>query len=139
MRRAALRIALLAALVVATGCSNLALPADQMTAPDSPPAYVSLAANYMMRTLKDRASYDAFEISNVRWVDSLEGWTWLACVRFRDRGHMRTYVLFIKGNAVVDGRYAVQIDACDAQTYTQFDLASGVIGQPTTVQLEPLH
>jgi hypothetical protein len=61
----------------------------------------------------------------------IRGWTWLACVHFRDHGHLRSYALFIQDNAVIDGRFAVETDACNSQTYTQFDLVTGVLGRPT--------
>jgi len=60
-------------------------------------------------------------------------------VHFQDRGHLRTYAIFIDGNAVVDARYAVQTDNCGSQTYTQFDLVSGVLGQPTPPVQPPLY
>jgi hypothetical protein len=58
------------------------------------------------------------------------------CVRFQDRGHQRTYVLFFKGSEFLDERYAVLTDACDAQTYSEFDLGPsgamrpGAVGDP---------
>jgi hypothetical protein len=128
-RRLIRYIAPAAALLLA-GCSELAQPSE--TAPPAEqPAYVSLAAQYLQSTLKDRAAYDGFEISSLRWVDSLKGWSWLACVHFRDHGHLRSYALFIQNNIVVDARYAVETDTCDAQSYTQFDVVTGVLGRPT--------
>lgn len=58
-------------------------------------------------------------------------WAWLTCVRFHDKGLVRSYALFIDGNKVVDGRFAVQTDNCDLQTYYPFDRV------PTG--LNPLH
>ena len=46
-------------------------------------------------------------------------------------GHLRSYALFIQDSAIADGRYAVETDACESQTYTQFDVATGVLGRPT--------
>ena len=81
---------------------------------------------------ENRASYDAFAISDFRWVHSFKGWAWMTCVRFEDNGHPRTYVVFIKDGKVIDNRYAVQTDACNAQTYAAFDAMgptrSGVLG-----------
>lgn len=129
-RQALLRTALGLMLVILPSCSELAQPSDTMPSGAEPP-YVSLAAKYLQSVLKDRASYDAFEISGLRWVHVIRGWTWLACVHFRDHGHLRSYALFIQDNAVIDGRFAVETDACDSQTYTQFDLVTGVLGRPT--------
>ncbi len=112
------RAALVASLIVLSGCSELALPSEAAPPPAPPPAYVSLAAKYLSLALKDRAAYADFEISGLRWTDSIKGWTWLACVHFQDRGHLRSYAIFIQDNAVVDARYAVETDACETQTYT---------------------
>jgi len=126
------------ALVILGGCSNLARPSEAAP-PATPPPYVSLAANYLRAVLKDRAAYEDFRISPPRWVNSIKGWSWLTCVHFQDRGHLRTYAIFIDSNAVVDARYAVQTDNCGSQTYTQFDLVSGVLGQPTAPVQPPLY
>lgn len=124
LRRAA-RAALLLTLVVLPACSELALPKEATPAPGADPANNELVARYLKATFKDRGSYDTFDISGFRWVHSVKGWSWLSCVRFQDHGHRRTYALFIKDGAVVDGRYAVQIDACDTQTYSPFDAIMG--------------
>jgi hypothetical protein len=111
-------------------CGELA-QSSEAPPPSAQPPYVSLAATHLQSVLKDRASYDAFEISGLRWVHSLKGWTWLACVHFHDHGHLRSYAIFIQDNAIVDGRLAVETDACESQTYTQFDLVTGALGRPT--------
>ena len=131
-------IALAAALVILPGCSELAQPSEA-AAPPAPPAYVSLAANYLLSTLKDRTPYADFEISAPRWVNSMKGWAWLACVHFQDRGHLRSYALFIQDNAVVDARFAVETDRCETQTYTPFDLVTGEFGRPTAPVQSPLY
>jgi hypothetical protein len=133
------RAALFTSLIVLSGCSELALPSDAATPPSPPPAYVSLAAKYLLSAFKDRAAYADFEISGLRWTDSIKGWTWLACVHFQDRGHLRSYAIFIQDNAVVDARYAVETDACETQTYTQFDLVTGELGRPTAPVQSPLY
>ena len=46
-------------------------------------------------------------------------------------GVLRSYAVLIQDNAVVDARYAVETDSCEAQSYTQFDLVTGVLGRPT--------
>ena len=113
------------------GCSELARPSEVGTPAAQPPPYVSLAAKYFQSVFKERAGYDGFEISAPRWVHSIGGWDWLSCVRFRDHGHSRIYALFIDNTTVTDGRYAVATDGCEAQAYTQFDVATGTLGRPT--------
>jgi hypothetical protein len=59
----------------------------------------------------------------------------MTCVHFGDNGHPRTYAVFIKDGKVNDGRYAVQTDACDTQTYAAFD----AMGPTRAGVLEPLY
>ncbi len=127
--------AALLALALLPGCSDLALPSEETPAFGPEPGYNNLVANHLKATFKNHASYDAFEISAFRWVHSLKGWTWSACVRFQDRGHPRTYAVFIKDGKVVDGRYSVQTDACETQAYAPFDAMR--LARPGT--LEPLY
>jgi hypothetical protein len=136
-RRAMACAPLLLSVAILSGCSSLALPKQAM--PTSEPSYVSLTASYLKTTLKNYSSYDAFEISGLRWVDAMVGWSWLVCVRFRDRGHERSYALFIQGDAVVAGRYAVQADACGAQAYMPFDLMAGGKTQPGGIEPQALY
>jgi hypothetical protein len=130
VRRMIWRVALALTLVGLPACSELA-QSGEATPPTTQPPFVSLAAEYLQSVLKDRAAYDDFEISGLRWVHSITGWNWLACVHFHDHGHLRSYALFIQDNAVTNSRYAVETDACEAQTYTPFDLVTGVLGRPT--------
>ena len=136
--RHAMRRAALVLLLVTPGCSELAQPSEAPP-PSAPPPYVSLAASHLQSVLKDRASFDGFEISGLRWVDTIKGRSWLACVHFKDHGHLRTYAIFIQNNAVIDARYAVETDACEAQTYTQFDLVTGTLGRPTAPMQPALY
>ena len=125
-------------LALLLGCTQLAQPSE--TAPSVQPPYALLASRYLASVVADRSAYEDFEISGLRWVHSLKGWSWLACVHFTDRGHVRTYAVFIQNDAVVDGRYAVETDACGAQTYTPFDVVTGMVGRPTAPrQLPPLY
>ncbi len=134
------RIALAASLVILPACSELAQSGQAASPPPPPPpAYVSLSAQYLMATLKDRFAYAGFAISGLRWVATVKGWAWLACVHFQDRGHLRSYAIFIQDNAVVDARYAVETDGCATQTYTPFDLVTGAFGQPTPPVQPPLY
>jgi len=133
------RAAVLLVLFGAPACSELAQSSQAASAPPPQPPYVSLTAQYLMSTLKDRFAYDGFAISGPRWVASLKGWAWLVCVHFQDHGHLRSYAIFIQDNAVVDGRYAVETDACDTQAYAPFDLMTGQLGQPTPAVQPPLY
>ena len=113
--------AFLLALLLLSACSDLALPNEEMPPAAADPSYFNVVAYYLKGLFKDQAYYDAFEVSAFRWVHSLKGWSWLACVRFQDRGHPRLYSVFVKDGRVVDSRYAVQTDACDSQSYVLFD------------------
>ena len=126
-------------LLASSGCTQLAQPSEAATPPIEQPAYAAVAAKYIASTMADRAAFENFEISGLRWVHGLKGWSWLACVHFTDRGHLRTYALFLQGDAVIDARYAVQSDACGSQSYTPFDVVTGVLGQPTVPRQPPLY
>jgi hypothetical protein len=136
--RAALRLGFAIALLALPSCSELAATSDVMR-PGAEPPFVSLAANYLQSALKDKAAYDDFQISGVRWLHALRGWSWLTCVHFHDHGHLRSYALFIQDDKVVDARYAVETDGCEAQSYTQFDLLTGKLGRPTAPVQPPLY
>jgi hypothetical protein len=138
VRALARRLALSFTLVTMAGCSQIALPDSAQPLTPQPP-YVSLAAKYLQSALKDVRAYEDFEISPLRWVNTMKGWSWLACVRFHERGHTRIYAIFIQGDVVSDARYAVETDTCEAQTYTQFDLISGVLGRPTAPMQQPIY
>ncbi len=126
------------AFVMLSGCSELAQPSGVLPSGPEPP-YVSLVAQHLRSVLVDRASYADFEISGLRWVHAIKGWSWLACVHFEDHSRRRSYAVFIQADSVVDARYAVETDACASQTYTPFDLVSGVIGKPTAPVQAPLY
>jgi hypothetical protein len=114
------------------GCSDVALPSEEMPASGPDLGYNKLVANYLKSAFKNRASYDAFAISAFRWVHSFKGWAWMTCVRFEDNGRPRAYAVFIKNGKVIDSRYAVQTDACNTQTYAVFDAMgptrAGILG-----------
>ena len=126
-------------LLPSPGCTQIAQPSEVATPPAEQPAYAAVAAKYFSSTMADRASFENFEISGLRWVHGLKGWSWLACVHFLDHGHLRTYALFIQDDAVTDARYAVQLDSCGLQTYTPFDVVTGVLGRPTAPQQPALY
>jgi len=106
----------------------MALPTDATPGATADPSYGALIAGYIKKTFKTLPPVNTFEISQLRWVHAVAGWNWLVCVRFQERERMRTYALFIKDNAVVDGRYAVEADACNSRAYSPFDPETGVIG-----------
>jgi len=136
---AARRALLASMLAAAAGCAELARPSEAATPPAEQPPYAALAAKYISSTMRDRPAFEGFEISGLRWVHSLKGWSWLACVHFLDHGHLRTYALFMQNDVVVEGRYAVQSDSCAAQSYTPFDIVTGVLGRPTAPELRALY
>jgi len=125
------------------GCSGIAVAPDAAPASSPDPSYNQLIVNHL-QSFKDYASYDAFEISDFRWVHSIKGWGWLVCVRFQDRGRVRSYALYIKEKAVVIGRYAVETDGCDGRDYSPFELTNKPArpmspGVPINPGLEPLY
>ena len=123
-RRAAATVLLLAAAGwpgFLSGCSGIAA-VNEEAAPLAPDAgYRASIGNHLRRVFKNSLSYDSFEISDPRWVHSIKGWNWLTCVRFQDRGHLRTYAVFHNGGKIVDDRFAVQTDNCDAQVYSPME------------------
>jgi hypothetical protein len=131
--RNAVRAALLLPLFL-VGCSGLAQPTEAMPASGPDPAYRDTVVA-QLKTLKDYESYEAFEMSDFRWVHSSKGWSWLTCVRFQDRGRARTYALFIKGRDLINSRFAVEADGCGTQNYAPFDL----LGAKKPNGLDPLH
>jgi hypothetical protein len=119
----------LLALLLLAGCSSLAM--EQQEAQDTTPAsgvdpgYDKFVAAQLKQTFKDLSSFDSFEISEARWLQSSKGWAWLACVRFNDRGHQRSYAIYFKDNQLVDSRFAVQSDGCSGLSYSPLDLGAG--------------
>jgi hypothetical protein len=122
------------------GCSGVAL--TQTDAPASAPdpsAFHKLIGNHLKMSFPDIATYESFEISDAHWVHSVKGWTWLSCVRFQERGHVRTYAVFIQTDKVVDSRYAVSTDGCGEQTYAPFDDMPVTAKPSNGIELDPLH
>jgi hypothetical protein len=132
------RAALLLPLIL-LGCSGVALPKEDVPPSGSDPAFHKMIADNLKDTFKEVAKYDEFEISDPRWVHTVKGWSWLTCVRFQDREHRRSYALFIKGNEVIDSRYAVEADGCDTAAYIPFDLMPSAPRPANGTELEPLH
>jgi len=137
-KHAAWRAVLLSALVM-SGCAGVTLPVAQapQSGPDS--GYGKTVGKRLKETFKSLTPYDSIEISELRWVHALKGWSWLACIHFQDRGHRRTYAIFFNGNAILDARFAVQADACDATNYAPFDPDTGAIGPGAVRDQSPLY
>jgi hypothetical protein len=121
------------------GCSGLAATNEEIQTIGPDPTYSKLVATHLNGIFKDRSAYDAFEISDYRWVHTTKGWNWLTCVRFQDHGHTRVYAVFLKETAVVDSRYAVLTDGCAAPAYVPFDLMMGTGSTTGPGALAPLH
>jgi hypothetical protein len=121
------------------GCSALSSPKEDAPASGPDPTFNTLIADHIKGSFKDYVSYNAFEISEYRWVHSVKGWSWLACVRFQDKGRRLTYALFIKQKEIVENRYAVATDGCGAQTYSPFELMGGTRSPGSSELLEPLY
>ena len=128
------RLPILSAAIALAQCS--ALPITNGNQPAPPPNYAAIIASNI-RDTKGFASDSDFQISGLRWVHSAIGWNWLACVRFRDRGHLRFYAFFLDESSVVSSRYDVRTDQCAMQQYTPLDLPTGYISAPGTEQ-QPL-
>lgn len=130
--RAARRAVLLIGLA---GCSVVGTPLHGVPAPDLDPGYARFIADSLKTSFPALATGEGVEISAPQWVQSSAGWSWIACVRFPDRGHRRTYAVFFRGNQIVDSRYAVLTDHCNSQSYSPLDpmgsaLRQGVPGDP---------
>jgi hypothetical protein len=130
LRAVACHAAVAAAFGTLAACSNLA--SSQDPAPDSSafPAYRTTIANYVKTAFKNQGALQATEISDLTWTHTSAGWSWLACIRFQEEGHRHIYSVFLRDNAIVDSRYAVKTDQCEAKAYSPFDLATGLVTAP---------
>jgi hypothetical protein len=129
--RAAARCAAVAvALCALSGCGNLASSQDPVPDTSAFPAYRTTIANYVKITFKNQGALQVTEISDLTWIHTAVGWSWLACIRFQQEGHRHIYAVFLRDNAIVDSRYAVKTDQCEAKTYSPFDLATGLVMAP---------
>ena len=109
-------------LCLIAGCSDLVISGAALPPSELNPTYRKTVENYVRSTFKNYASLNNLEISDPRWVHSITGWTWMTCVRFQEGGHQRVYSLFL--NDLKYSRYAVQTDACNAQSYVPLDRAA---------------
>ena len=141
MRRAAWVFLLATWLGLVRSAAGLAASNTEVPVAGPDPSYRKVVATHLKQVLKHPSTYDSFEISDPRWVNSINGWTWLTCVRFhewaepgpeqtevenspnyRPQDRIHSYALFLDGDKIVDGRFAVQTDSCDLQTYYPFQL-----------------
>jgi hypothetical protein len=123
--------------LVLSACSSLSLPQQDTPTSGPDPTYNDQVAKKIKETFTEYASYDAYEISDYRWVHSMKGWLWLTCVRYQDKGRKFTYALFLNQKEIVDNRFAVAADGCGSQTYMPFVQMGG---KPTgSSGLDPLY
>ena len=139
LQHATQRVALVLTLVVLAGCSSLAEPQEGAATAALNSDYRRIIATHLKNAFTKSPLTGPAEISNPRWVLANKGWSWQVCVRFQDRGHQRTYALFFKGSEFLDERYAVLTDACDALTYSEFDLGSGAMRPGAVGDPGPLY
>jgi hypothetical protein len=139
LQHAPLRLALVLTLVLLAGCSSLAGPQEGVATAPLNSDYRGMIAAHLKSAFTKSPLTGPAEMSNPRWVLANKGWSWQVCVRFQDRGHRRTYALFFKGSELLDERYAVLTDACDAQTYSEFDLSSGAMRPGAVGDPGPLY
>jgi hypothetical protein len=133
LRAAARYAAVAVALCALPGCSNLASSQDPVPDSSAFPAYRTTIANYIRTTFKNQGTPQATEISDLTWMHTAVGWSWLACIRFQQDGHRHIYSVFLRDNAIVNSRYAVKTDQCETKTYSPFDLATGLVTAPVAV------
>ena len=141
MRRAAWVFLLATWLGIVRSGAGLAASNTEVPVAGPDPSYRKVVATHLKQVFKNPTAYDSFEISDPRWVNSIDGWTWLTCVRFhestepgpeqigvensadyRPQDRIHSYALFLDGGKIVNGRFAVQTDSCDLQTYYPFEL-----------------
>jgi hypothetical protein len=141
LRRAAWVFLLATWLGIVRSAAGLAAGNTEVPVAGPDPSYRKVVATHLKQVLKHPSAYDSFEISDPRWVNSIKGWTWLICVRFREpakpeaeqiglennlnyrsQDRIHSYALFLDGDKIVDDRIPVQTDSCYLQTYYPFEL-----------------
>jgi len=139
MFRAACGAAAVLALLALPECSNMALPQEELPTATPDPTYGTLMATRLKNTFSTLPPNDSVEISQLRWVHNISGWSWLACIHLQDKGQRRTYAMFMQGNAIIDARYAVETDSCETPPYSLLDLATGTIRPKGTGGPGPIY
>lgn len=136
-RAGAIGLALLLA-----ACSGLSTPmVEQAPVAGPSPMANNVVLKKVQTVFADRAAYQDFEVSDYRWVRTLNGYDWLACVRFQDHGRPRLFAVFLKADAVIDTRFAVETDNCDRRAYVPLDPSAPPppTTPPVATALQPGH
>lgn len=128
-------------MTVLAACSDLPSALNDPGEPE--PVYAAMVAQNFKLTFSQAPTFTNVAISGARRVLYTKGWSWLVCLQYEADGRRRVYAFFIKGNAVIDSRYAVRTDECDRQQYAPFDLGTGSTAAPSVarppISLEPLY
>ena len=119
-----LTAAVLAAALMLVQCA--AVPVENAGQPTPSANYGALIAN-QLKTFKGFADYSDFAISGLRWIETANGRSWIACVRYLDHGRQRYYSFFLQNGAIIGSRYDVRTDQCALQQYVPFDRATGTV------------
>jgi hypothetical protein len=122
-----------------TGCAleGVALPpGDDLT---REPDYRTIVAAGIGAIVGDPNKVGATEISGARRTEAFKGPAWLVCVKsyisqqaiFSQQSNIsqpanisqqpRYHAAFIQNDKLIESRFAVTIDQCEAQSYTPFD------------------
>ncbi len=95
------------------------------------PAYRFIIANRLKDVVGDPASAGTLAISSVRRIDSLQGASWVTCIRQQKFPlPPRYYAVFIQRQQLVDSRLSVLIDQCELQSFATFDWAADANNPP---------
>lgn len=85
------------------------------------PDYRAIVARSIGSIVGDPTKLGMFEISSARRSDSFKGPAWLVCLKTTASEQSKYHAAFIQNEKVVDSRFAVTMDQCEAQPYTGFD------------------
>ena len=108
--------------LVLSGCAldSVVLPSagDDLT---REPNYRAIVAASIGSIVGNPNTVDGFEISGARRSDSFKGAAWLVCLKSNIYQQPKYHTAFIQNDKLVDSRFAVTIDQCEAQSYTSFE------------------
>jgi hypothetical protein len=107
--------------LVLTGCAleTVALPpGDDLT---REPDYRAIVAAGIGAIVGDPNKVGATEISGARRTEAFKGPAWLVCLKSSAYQQPKYHAAFIQNDKLIDSRFAVTIDQCEAQSYTPFD------------------
>jgi hypothetical protein len=103
------------------GCAlEIALPpaADDLI---REPNYRAIVAASIGSIVGNPNNIGGTEISGARRTDSFKGPAWLVCLKSDVYRIPKYHAAFIQNDRLVDSRFAVTLDQCEAQPYTPFD------------------